>query len=382
MACDNLSMVSCRALGAAACVAAFAVFTALVPWRWHGREADAWLGEDRELPLRLARGVGAMVGGRLDEQDYGTGSERFDQEWLFGTYMMAAMGFGQLAAAEPEHRAELLSSMEVSLDRLLEIPARRFDAHAWGEDPLDSLADDRGHAAYLGYLGLALALHRSVAGPSRFSDVGDDIVTTLARRFEMAPGHLIETYPGEIYPVDNAACLAAIALHNRLEGGARSEQLATWMESFATYRDARTGLLIQSIDPGSLRAVDAPRGSGTALAAYFLGFCDAPLSRSLFEAARSELVGSVLGFGAVREYPRGSAGRGDIDSGPIVLGYSASATGFLIGPARQHGDDDLFRRLSATAHLLGAPLDRAGRREYVTGGPLGNAILLAMLTAG
>ena len=46
-----------------------------------------------------------------------------------------------------------------------------------------------------------------------------------------------------------------------------------------------------------------------------------------------------------------------------------------------YGDEDFFRRLFATAHIVGAPLDRGGRRQYVSGGALGNAILFAMLTA-
>ena len=45
---------------------------------------------------------------------------------------------------------------------------------------------------------------------------------------------------------------------------------------------------------------------------------------------KRSLADSVLGFGAVYEYPVAyrKVGRGDIDSGPLVLGYAVSATGF------------------------------------------------------
>ena len=84
----------------------------------------------------------------------------------------------------------------------------------------------------------------------------------------------------------------------------------------------------------------------------------------------------------VDEYPAGSAGgRGDIDSGPLIFGISPSGTGFSIAGSRVFGDRELFVRLTRTANLIGTPVSRGDRRLFVTGGPLGNAIMLAMLTA-
>ncbi|MEQ9321324.1 MAG: ATP-binding cassette domain-containing protein, partial [Polyangiaceae bacterium] len=65
----------------------------------------------------------------------------------------------------------------------------------------------------------------------------------------------------------------------------------------------------------------------------------------------------------------------------LVFGYGISATGFAIGAARIHGDRERFEGLYATAHLFGAPVTQDGMTSVVTGGPLGDAILFAMLTA-
>jgi hypothetical protein len=84
----------------------------------------------------------------------------------------------------------------------------------------------------------------------------------------------------------------------------------------------------------------------------------------------------------VREYPKWiKGGDGDIDSGPIVMGFGVSPTGFHLAGCRLYGHRETFRHLYASAHFAGSPLDRGDRREYVTGGPLGNAILFAMVTA-
>lgn len=84
----------------------------------------------------------------------------------------------------------------------------------------------------------------------------------------------------------------------------------------------------------------------------------------------------------MRERPRADPGAGDIDSGPVILGYGVSASGFAMGPARSFGDRERYAGLYATAELFGAPQrsERHGHR-HLTGGPLGDAVLCAMQTA-
>jgi hypothetical protein len=118
-----------------------------------------------------------------------------------------------------------------------------------------------------------------------------------------------------------------------------------------------------------------------AISVYFLSFADPVLSRDLFAALAGPQRAGFLGFGGIREYAPGHDGSGDIDSGPVLLGVSVSATGFAIAGARLHGDRDLFTSLYRTADLFGVAVDRGAGRRFLTGGPLGNAILLAMLTA-
>jgi hypothetical protein len=145
-----------------------------------------------------------------------------------------------------------------------------------------------------------------------------------------------------------------------------------------------SGLLAQAVDARSGAPRDPGRGSGTALAAYFLAYADLTFSASLYRAVHRELFRTIVGFGVVLEHPSSCedcAGRVDIDSGPVVAGFGVSATGFALGASRANDDGDTFRALYATAHLFGAPLEEGRTRTYVTGGPLGDAILFAMLTA-
>ena len=49
--------------------------------------------------------------------------------------------------------------------------------------------------------------------------------------------------------------------------------------------------------------------------------------------------------------------------------------------SRVHNDYTTFRRTYATAYLFGAPYDQDGKRHFAPGGPLGDAILFALVTA-
>ena len=214
------------------------------------------------------------------------------------------------------------------------------------------------------------------------AELHDRISEACERRLSQSAIGLLETYPGERYPVDNAALVASLHVHARVRGVAPTPAVAGWSAQVrARYLDPATGLLIQAVRADGT-PLDAPRGSGTGLAALFLAHADPALSRELYQALRAHLTDRLLGFGVVREYPvtvRG--GRGDIDSGPLLFGYSVSATGFALGASRAHEDPETFTRLYATAWLFGAPVERADGLRFAAGGPLGDALMFALLTA-
>jgi hypothetical protein len=348
----------------------------VVPHRLCAREVDDWWRGEPATQLRLERGLAEIVTRPLSRRDFPTGSKVLDGEWLFGTYMMAAMGFGQLALEHPELRDRELPKMRACIDRMIARDVRAFDMEAWdGDDPIDGLDGDRHHGSYLGYLDLALSLERLLDPSGPHAQLNDRVTTALARRLERSPSLLLDSYPGQVFPVDNAAVIGAIALYDR---ATRADHRAL-VELFTRRlrersRDPRSGLLRQTMPHG------APRGSGTALAAYFLSFADPSLAAELVASMKRELQGDVLGFGALREYPRGRSGRGDADSGPLVAGFGVSASGFAVGAARAVGDRALFEQLYPTVILFGGP-SGGESLHFATGGPVGNAILFAMLTA-
>lgn len=368
---------------------AFVLGFATVPHRVMEREAAKWLRGEPAKTDALGAGVASWTetSRTITVPAFTTGTSRFDGEWLVAMYTMAAMGFGQVARERADVREANIARMEACLDALLERRVRVFDTSGWGDDAVESLAfppgssGDRGHVAYLGYAGMAFALHRALRPESRFVADEEAIIGALERRIIASPSHFVETYPDEIYPADNTAALAALALHARAANEPRSPALAFGLDALRERGiDPKTGLLFHAVTADGVPR-DGTRASATALAAYFLTFADGTTSRELFRALEKSQFRTVLGFGGMMEHPPGKPPvAAAYDSGPVLLGFGVAASGFALGTARALGHRDIFTSLYATAHLFGVPLDENDARTYVAGGALGDAILFAMLT--
>jgi hypothetical protein len=367
-----------RAVVTACCLAATG---AVVPRTVVGREGAALFDGQRDVQEGLADAVAEGVMHDRGTAEFHTGSARFDGEWSLTRNQFAAMGLAQVVAAHPALRPRYLPALRRAADNLLRPETRRFGHEAWGRDALDGLDDDRGDA-WLGYLALGLGAVRAVDPDFAHAALHDRIVASLARRLEAAPGGRLQTYPGEVFPCDIAAVVGALGQHARQTRTDRTALLARMAGLYRTdFVHGPSGYLVQSLDPATGRVVDGARGSGTALAAYFLSFADASLARQLGDSLARTGHARFVGFAGVREHASGVGGRGDIDSGPVVLGVSVSATGFALASARQRGDRTLYTGLFRTAALFGVPVSHGGGWRFVAGGPLGNALLLAMLTA-
>lgn len=338
--------------------------------------AHDWIDPDAAEGPRLARSAASKLRADIGAADFGTGSAHFDGEWWLATYAFAAVGYANVARTHPETRAEMAEAARFAAAQLVRPEVRSFDTRVWGDDMLDCLhRNDHDHAV-LGYIALGLGAARELDPELPQSDLHDDIIATLTRRLDR-PGALLATYPGQGFPVDVAMTYAAIGHHARLTRHAPPPVLLRRLDKFEHDFVTEDGLLVQMVEPHGGRALDHARGSGTALAAWALGDVDPALSARLARGTRDVLGESVMGLGVVSEYRATVSARGDIDSGPLVLGWSVSATGFAIGAGRRLGDRAWTGRLWATARLFGIPTGRSG---FLTGGHLGNALMLAFLT--
>lgn len=74
----------------------------------------------------------------------------------------------------------------------------------------------------------------------------------------------------------------------------------------------------------------------------------------------------------------------DIDSGPVIPGFgaSASASGLAILAAAAFDDAKYLSVLLTSLEFGGFPTKRAGRLRYQASNPVGDAVLLYAMTEG
>lgn len=359
------------------------------PAWWCGLKADKWFDGDLQLQRRLAEELVAFeAADDAVRDDPRRSANRFAGEWALVTHQMTALGLAQICLSHPELNERYRKVITTAATKSFLPEMRRFGTRAWhGEDALASLASAHGHA-YLGYSALAVGAARLLdpSFPKAAAARHDALIAAYVRRLSASPTGLIETYPGEAYPTDVAAVAAAIAVHGRVTHADHQKVLRHWADNVRRVQiDKKSGLIIQRMNAKTGGRTDAPRGSGTGLAAYFAGYADRALAAELTVALENHLS-TFLGFGAIREYAAGYNGFGDIDSGPVVFGVSVSATGFALAPFRAFSHREAFYRIYRTVDFFGLLGDESGsadsapRSRFVTGGPIGNALLLAMLT--
>jgi hypothetical protein len=353
----------------------------IVPRRLSGRGAGALFDGDLDAQDALARPLSADVLAHGRGVYYPTGVARFDGQSAVAIDQMTLLALGQILLEHPEKRAEYLPAMRAAADRLVDPATLRYAASVYGRHACQGMGPGQGHA-YAGYINMGLGMLRLVEPDTPHARLHDRLNADLQSRLFQAQDGLFETYPGETWPPDVAVVAGSIGLHARATGADVEKEMDTWAERFARCALDASGYLVQRVQSGTCKPSDAPRGSGTALASYAIGFAHRGLSRRLYQALVDRGRVEIFGFTGIREYAEGFHGSGDVNAGPIVFGASVGATGFALGAARMNGDRDLYERLYRSTDLAGIPVDMGGRgTTFVAGGVLGNALLLAMLTA-
>ena len=181
----------------------------------------------------------------------------------------------------------------------------------------------------------------------------------------------VDSYPGQAWPADNVVGAAALMQCGRLVDRPYADVARTWLGHARARKDPATGLL-----PHTTWLPDA-RGSSAALMTVFVAEID-PEYAAVQHARLTDVFATRMAgvLPALREYRRGVAGPGDVDSGPLVLGASAPASVVGIAAARAVGDAETAAALGASSEALGLATSWGGRRRYLFGQlPVGDAFL-------
>ncbi|MCU7725490.1 hypothetical protein ODJ79_17320 [Actinoplanes sp. KI2] len=230
---------------------------------------------------------------------------------------------------------------------------------------------------YVGWLNRLRGGILSLSPPGTTDPAFDRDSAALAAAFDASPTPFLPAYPSRAWPVDSTVAIASLALHDKLTTPRYGPTIARWLSGVRVRLDPATGLLPHTADLETGAPTAGARGSSQSIIQRFLPEIDPDFARSQYLTFRSRFLARPLGLGpAIREYPHGTTGPADVDSGPLPLGISLSATVVTLGAARVQRDESLAAGLANFGDLAGVPLDTWHTRRYAFGAvPIGDAFL-------
>lgn len=330
-------------------------------------------GEPAGVQRQLAFLRSALDGGAGDE------AQRLFPEGYFFLHVLYGLSWVELGMRLPAgERSEPLRQARWALGRL-ESPSGRAP---FSPDLTPSYGVFyRGWGNWLrgGVLSLQPAGQRDPTELRRFADDS----ASLGVAFDTSASPYLAAYPGQAWPVDSTVAMASLRLHDLLLPPRFSSTVERWLREVRQRLDPRTGLLPHSVDPDTGDPVEMARGSSQSLIQRFLLDVDPVFAGEQYLRFRDQYVISPFGLGpAVREYPDGVDGPADVDSGPLPLGVSLSATAVTLGAAQVHGDASLAAALANYGEVAGLPLGTPWTKRYAFGLlPIGDAFLAWSKTA-
>lgn len=300
-------------------------------------------------------------------------------EWGLFTLSFSTYALANLAVQQPDLRPEAALTIGRAIQVALTLPLRQpFKESALAQDAERALPSS---VLYLGHLNLMLGCHRQLVPNSPYRRLHDSLSASLYARYQQE-GNLA-SYPQQRWVPDNTVALASLALHSQLTGSHYAAAGRRWVTTAkAQLLDPKTGLLASQVNPQG-QPTEPPRGSMLGWSIWFIARFDSAFARQQYQryqVAHSNNLGVLRLY---REWPGDyRSGAGDVDSGPLFLGYGIPATAFAFADAVTLHDYRNAQRLRRVISL-GSREIRAGdelrygvRLIELEVNPLSEALLL------
>ena len=300
-------------------------------------------------------------------------------EWSLFTMSYSAYAFTNMAQLDSTFRPEAARYVQLAIGKMLAGSISQAFRNPAAAVPADSVTS----VLYLGHLNLMLGCHRLLAPDSPFRALHDSLSATLYRRLASAPSHCLESYPGGVWVPDNTVALASLQLHSTLTGSPYQAFCQQWVAYARRHlTDPTTGLLL-SKPATRTQAAEEPRGSHLGWSIFFLYRFAPAYAAEQYQRYQQHFS---TNFGVMRLYHERAGeyetSEGDVDSGPLILGYSIPANAFAFGNAVALRDwrnaQRLRRVISLGSHEVATPNEMHYDVRFVdlSVSPLAEALLL------
>jgi hypothetical protein len=207
----------------------------------------------------------------------------------------------------------------------------------------------------------ALTSYEKLTSDDRYRPLLTEQMASLAKELDDSPFGLLDDYPGQCYPIDVVAAIAAIRRADPVLGTDHSVFVKRAVRGFEGERlDGDTGLPGYVANSRTGRARDVARGIGLSFMLIWASELWPETAAHWYDRYEQDFWQSGPWFAGFREYARdidvGWLALNDPDAGPVVAGYGTAACAFGITAARAMGRFDQAYPLTAEALVGSWPL--------------------------
>lgn len=176
----------------------------------------------------------------------------------------------------------------------------------------------------------------------------------------------LESYFGQAWPADMLMCIASLSLYDDIFIPRYESDLEIWLDDIKGKLDLN-GLIPHSVDHSTGFPKENARGASQSLMLNFLPEIDEDFTKNQFKKYKDLFKTNRFGLPGIRHYPKGVKGRGDIDSGPVILGIGGAAS--IVGQ-RTYGkqkDWETYEGLRNSIESFGMGFSINSRKRYIFG---------------
>ena len=235
----------------------------------------------------------------------------------------------------------------------------------------------------------ALTCRQNLIGDGKYLDILRDQVETLSGELDRSPYGLLHDYPQECYPVDVFAAITMIRRADPVLGTDHSAFACRAIRAFQNERLDARGLPPYVAEPLTGEHSGISRGIGNSYVCLYAPEIYPDMAQTWYDAYIRYFWQERIGAAGFREYPNDLSDYEwffDVDSGPVVAGFSPAGNAYGMAAARVNGRFDHAWTLASQVLAASWPLPNGillGPRilSNATHAPyLGEANLLYLLT--
>jgi hypothetical protein len=168
------------------------------------------------------------------------------------------------------------------------------------------------------------------------------------------------------WPADAVVGVASLSLHDKLFKPHYRKAMDVWITRVRGQLDAH-GLIPHEVDPLTGVIKEEARGSSQSLMLAFLPEIHSTFACEQFERYRALFIAHRFGLPCIREYPAGTVGFGDIDSGPVILQAGAAASLAGLRTLALYQEQQEYVGLRNSIEAFGVPVTHDGKKQYLFG---------------